>query len=92
MPLKPHPTDPDKLVFTAGDYAMPTYFTSEHAMSMALRDYFAAQVLGGYFANNHKDEIEELGLFDTSTYRRIADHCYEMADQMLEAKNAVRNP
>jgi cytochrome b involved in lipid metabolism len=94
MPLKPHPTDPDKLVFTAGDYAMPTYFTAEHAMSMTLRDYFAAQVLSGYFANNHKDELEEEKLlFDTSTYRRIADHCYEMADEMLKARqNEIRNP
>jgi len=86
MPLKPHPTDPDKLVFTAGDYAMPTYFTSEHAMSMTLRDYFAAQVLSGYFANNHKDELEELGLFDTEVCDQIASHAYEMADAMLKAK------
>jgi hypothetical protein len=70
----------------------PTYFTSEHAMSMTLRDYFAAQVLSGYFANNHKDEVKELGLFDADVYEEIATHVYEMADAMLEAKNAVRNP
>jgi hypothetical protein len=71
----------------------PTYFTAEHAVSMTLRDYFAAQVLSGYFANNHRNELEELGLFDTDTYIKIADHCYEMADEMLKVRqNEIRNP
>jgi len=76
------------------EFAFPhVNFIGEKISGMTLRDYFAAQVLSGYFANNHKDELEELGLFDTSTYRRIAEHCYEMADQMLEARqNEIRNP
>jgi len=82
MPLKPHPTDPDKLVFTAGDYAMPTYFTAEHAMSMTLRDYFAGQAMRGFM---HQE-------FTAPTYKQIADACYKLADAMLEAKNEIRNP
>ena len=76
MPLKPHPTDPDKLVFTAGDYAAPTYFTAEHAMSMTLRDYFAGQVVQGFIQQE----------FITPTYEQIADACYKLADAMLEAR------
>ena len=80
MPLKPHPTDPDKLVFTAGDYAAPTYLTSEHAMSMTLRDYFAAQSLKGFIQED----------FHTPTHKQIAEACYKLADAMLEArKNEV---
>jgi hypothetical protein len=77
------------------EFAFPhVNFVGQKITGMTLRDYFAAQVLSGYFANNHKDELEEEELlFDTSTYRRIADHCYEMADQMLEArKDEIRNP
>ena len=77
------------------EFAFPhVNFIGEKISGMTLRDYFAAQVLGGYFANNHKDELEEEKLlFDTSTYRRIADHCYEMADEMLKARqNEIWNP
>jgi hypothetical protein len=77
------------------EFAFPhVNFIGEKISGMTLRDYFAAQVLSGFFANNHKDELEEEKLlFDTSTYRRIADHCYEMADEMLKARqNEIWNP
>ena len=77
------------------EFAFPhVNFIGQKISGMTLRDYFAAQVLSGYFANNHKDELEEEKLlFDTSTYRRIADHCYEMADEMLKARqNEIWNP
>lgn len=77
MPLKPHPTDPDKLVFTAGDYAMPTYITSEHAMSMTLRDYFAGQAMQALITRETKM------IPDPSVYAGAA---YDLADAMLEAR------
>jgi hypothetical protein len=65
-------------------------FMGQKVTGMTLRDYFAAQVLIGYFANNHKNEVKELGLFDTVVYKEIASHAYEMADEMLKArKNEV---
>ena len=77
------------------EYAFPHVdFIGQKISGMTLRDYFAARVLSGYFANNHKNELEEEGLlFDTDTYIKIADHCYEMADEMLKARqNEIRNP
>lgn len=77
------------------EYAFPHVdFIGQKISGMTLRDYFAAQVLSGYFANNHKNELEEEGLlFDTDTYIKIAAHCYEMADEMLKARqNEIRNP
>lgn len=80
MPLKPHPTDPDKLVFTAGDYAAPTYFTAEHAMSMTLRDYFAGLAMQGMMARD---------VFDGGQARpeQRAKLAYIEADAMLKERN-----
>ena len=65
-------------------------FMGQKITGMTLRDYFAGQVLNGYFANNHENEITELGLFNTVVYKEIALHAYEMADEMLKArKNEV---
>ena len=61
-------------------------FVNQKISGMTLRDYFAAKVLAGYFSNNHPNELEELGLFDTETYNQIAVHAYEMANAMLEAR------
>jgi len=79
MPLKPHPTDPDKLVFTAGDYAAPTYFTAEHAMSMTLRDYFAGLAMQGMMARDAFDG----GQARPEQRARLA---YIEADAMLQAR------
>jgi len=88
MPLKPHPTDPDKLVFTAGDYAAPTYFTSEHAMSMTLRDYFAGQAMQAFII---RGIISAEGL---NKKQAITVMAYETADEMLRAKenDEIRHP
>jgi len=43
---------------------------------MTLRDYFAGQIAQGFIRQE----------FITSTYKQIADACYEMADAMLEAR------
>ena len=56
---------------------MPTYFTSEHAMSMTLRDYFAGQAMRGFMQ-------QEL---TTPTYEKMADACYKLADAMLKARS-----
>ena len=73
------------------EFAFPhVNFVGQKITGMTLRDYFAAKVLAGYFSNNHLNELEELGLFNTETYNQIAAHTYEMADAMLEArKNEV---
>jgi len=54
---------------------------------MTLRDYFAGQALIGYFSNNHKNELSELGIFDFVVYEDIAAHVYEMAEAMLRERS-----
>ena len=56
------------------DYDLPTYFTSKHAISMTLRDYFAAKAM---------QALVEKSYFDTTA--RLA---YNMADAMLKAREA----
>ena len=75
------------------EFAFPhVNFVGQKISGMTLRDHFAGQVLCGYFANNHRNELEELGLFDTEVCDQIASHAYEVADAMLKARNALRNP
>ena len=52
----------------------PTYFTDKHALSMTLRDYFAAKALQGILACNYSVEEEPTTL------------SYKYADQMLKAR------
>jgi len=59
--------------------AFPTYFTSEHAMSMTLRDYFAAKAMAALLLNNKPEETDEPLLF-------WARDAYLMADAMLKAR------
>jgi hypothetical protein len=68
--------------------AFPTYFTYEHAMSMTLRDYFAAQavsaILDQYdFTFFAEDEGKQVG--DTFAFS-VAKNAYSMADAMMEAR------
>ena len=53
--------------------AFPTYFTGEHALSMTLRDYFAAKVLPQCFEVSTTTDI-------------AAKEAYRMADAMLKAR------
>ena len=52
------------------------YFTKDHAVSMTLRDYFAAKAMQG---------ILYVGLEPVET----AKHAYEMADAMMAARSAT---
>jgi hypothetical protein len=53
-----------------------TFFTDDHAVSMTLRDYFAAKALQALLANSQLDGY-------VADYVRRA---YEYADAMIEAR------
>ena len=55
-----------------------TYFTHDHAVSMTLRDYFAAKVMQAAINRN--------GFYDDE--EEFANYCYETADAMLKAREA----
>ena len=54
----------------------PTHFTDNHALSMTLRDYFAAKALQGLIASGD----------DPFLISDMAESAYAMADAMLEAR------
>lgn len=54
------------------------YFTTEHAVSMTLRDYFAAKALQGLVADGVGSLMDE----------ELADWSYKLADAMLKARKA----
>ena len=79
--------------------AFPTYFTSEHAMSMTLRDYFAAKAMLGLMrmerAEQFVDELgHEMGYEEGETgtlfvhTNLLAEESYMIADMMLKAREA----
>ena len=55
---------------------VPTYFTNNHAVSMTLRDYFAAKAMQGLVAYNNTNPFE------------ISKAAYVVADAMLKAREA----
>lgn len=57
----------------------PTYFTDNHAVSMTLRDYFAAKAL-----QNFRDQIGSQS--GQEWFDQIAEGAYRMADAMLKAR------
>jgi hypothetical protein len=59
--------------------AFPTYFTGEHALSMTLRDYFAAKAMQG---------IVSRGIVEEVPLEVYASNAYKMADAMLRAREA----
>jgi len=59
--------------------AFPTYFTGEHALSMTLRDYFAAKAMQG---------IVSRGIVEQIPLEVYANNAYKMADAMLKAREA----
>jgi hypothetical protein len=59
------------------DYDLPTYFTSKHAVSMTLRDYFAAKAMQGMMVDT-----------EIPNCTHIAKESYRMADAMLKAREA----
>ena len=56
-----------------------TYFRDDHAVSMKLRDYFAAQAMVGLLNcyHNPKEFTEQV----------LANQSYEIADAMLKARD-----
>ena len=60
--------------------AFPTYFTSEHAMSMTLRDYFAATAVAGI--------VQCTGYATEKACKAAAECAYWVADAMLKAREA----
>jgi hypothetical protein len=62
------------------DYDLPTYFTSKHAISMELRDYFAAKAMQGI--------IEYSPWVDHIDMDKIAQLAYKQADAMMKAREA----
>jgi hypothetical protein len=62
----------------------PTHFTNNHAVSMALRDYFAAkaiQPLMQSFLDKDMDTLDPTGWIDG-----LAMDAYAMADAMMKAR------
>lgn len=56
----------------------PTYFTDNHAVSMTLRDYFAAKAMQGVIAG---------GTLPVSVSdEELAGAAYDMADAMMKAR------
>jgi hypothetical protein len=59
--------------------AFPTYFTGEHALSMTLRDYFAAKAMQGLLSGLLADSQD-------LEWAVIARNAYWQADAMLKAR------
>jgi len=55
---------------------VPTYFTNNHAISMTLRDYFAAKAMQTMLGWDN----------DHTNWESYAKDAYKMADAMLKAR------
>ena len=79
--------------------AFPTYFTEEHAVSMTLRDYFAAKAMIGLmgmeraeqFVDDSGDEMDNevagsTGILFVHT-DFLAKEAYMIADMMLKERS-----
>jgi hypothetical protein len=58
---------------------VPTHFTNKHAVSMTLRDYFAAKAMQAMLENSE---------CPLAPLTEIPQACYKMADAMLKAREA----
>jgi len=57
------------------------YFTKDHAVSMTLRDYFAAKAMQPF--------LDQLGCrADQRWFDIVAEGAYKMADAMIKAREA----
>ena len=69
---------------------LPTYFTDEHAMSMTLRDYFAAKAMQAYITANYNILIFEEGKYDEPSHcwtdEELSEESYQTADAMIKAR------
>lgn len=64
------------------DYDLPTYFTGKHAISMHLRDYFAAKAMQADMSTYSSDLIYE----KAEWFEARAVKWYEVADAMLKVR------
>ena len=55
-----------------------TYFTDSHAISMTLRDYFAAKAMQAIITNHKLEDCDDFV---------VAANAYQLADFMLEARS-----
>lgn len=62
---------------------LPIYFTEGHAVSMTLRDYFAAQAMTTMFYPAIMESIRTDVDLDCD---KVAEFAYTMADAMLKMK------
>ena len=59
-----------------------TYFTKDHAVSMTLRDYFAAQAMQAFIdPNQWQSTVGEIS-------SEVAFNAYALADAMMKAREA----
>ena len=65
---------------------IPTYFTEKHALSMTLRDYFAAKAMQVLMTETDgiNDDNPGSPRWQSS---EVAELAYEQADAMLVARN-----
>lgn len=65
----------------------PTYFTEDHALSMNLRDYFAAKAMQGLISATTKMNFSDgqfiVDVMDEDHMTKVA---YKHADAMLKAR------
>jgi hypothetical protein len=66
--------------------AFPTYFTGEHALSMTLRDYFAAKAMQSLIASAPSGTSFGVNCIPTNNTFSLAS--YALADAMLKAREA----
>jgi hypothetical protein len=63
------------------------YFTKDHAVSMTLRDYFAAKALQGMSANPADVHDADQETYDEYV-EEISRCAYKIADAMIKAREA----
>ncbi|WP_196302165.1 hypothetical protein, partial [Streptococcus pneumoniae] len=54
------------------------YFTKDHAVSMTMRDYFAAKAMQGFYSSSYYNE----------SYDTLSEMAYKKADAMMKAREA----
>ena len=67
---------------------VPTYFTGKHAISMTLRDYFAAKAMQAVYAKNWDMFMNETYDSPEEVVTGTAADAYELADAMMKAREA----
>jgi hypothetical protein len=59
------------------------YFTKDHAVSMTLRDYFAAKAMQAFCST-----LRDVSKHEAPLWNVLANDAYEMADAMMKARGA----